>query len=108
MRMEEAHLGFFRKSAWPASRSEALMVAVGFSPRLEVRKQPRRVATLENRGCVRSSSRSTPEWQLVLSIRRAVRLQRAATGPSDTVAVRERGYVQRTDRTVCGPAAANP
>ena|SRR5437667_3740089 len=51
-------IDFLRNSTWPASRSEALMVAVGFSPRLEVRNHLRRVATLEDRGCVRSTRRS--------------------------------------------------
>jgi len=58
MKVEEAHPDFLRESAWPASRSEALMIAVGFSPRLEVGNQPPRIATLEDRGCVRSTSRS--------------------------------------------------
>ena len=58
------HPGFSRKSAWPASRSEALMVAAGFSPRVEFRKQPRRIAAPEDRGCVRSASRGTLEWRL--------------------------------------------
>jgi hypothetical protein len=88
MTVEEAHLSFLRKSAWPASRSEALTVAVGFSARIEVRNQPRRVATLEERGCVRSTNRSTLQWRYVQHIQRAGPLQPAAIDPADTVAVR--------------------
>jgi hypothetical protein len=80
----------------------------GFSPRLEVRKEPRRVAMPPDRGCVRSTSRSTLKCQPVLNLQREVRLQRAATGPTDTVAVRDSRCVQRTGRIVCGPAAASP
>jgi len=57
------HPSFSRKSACPASRSEVLKVAAGFSPRVEFRKQPRRVATPEDRGCVRSASRGTLDWR---------------------------------------------
>src|SRR5437867_8962358 len=58
---------------------------------------------IEDRGCVRSTSRSRSEWRLVSNFQPAVRLQRAPTGPTDTVAVRDGRCVQRTNRRVCGP-----
>jgi hypothetical protein len=42
------------------------------------------------RGCVRSTSRSMSECRLELNFQPSLRPQRAATGPTDTVAVRER------------------
>ena len=45
------------------SRSEASKVAAGFSARVEFRKQPRRGATLEDRGWVQRTNRGTHRWR---------------------------------------------
>jgi hypothetical protein len=103
-----SHPGFLRKSAWPASRSEALMVVAGFSPRELFQMLPRREAAPEDRGRARSTNRSTLQWRYVQDFQSAARFQPVATGPTDTVAVLDCGCAQRNNRSVCGPAAASP